>query len=383
MAYSEEELGSLSAAQRDRLALLTAFGSLAAEGRLESLAGLLAEVEGDSMVLEWLGAESALERAGFTTAEREASYLRDPAPELVVRHLVVLSERWRSAEHRDQARAEALRAARRIEAGEDFAAVAGEVSEEPGATERGGLLEPGREGDWVPEFWGAAEDLSPGEVSGVVETRYGYHVLRLEERRPIPFAEVRRQATLRQTGQDVAWRTVAALADSAARDVVVDRDAVAELRDDDVPGTTTLARWPGDSLSVRRFARRLAGLPPEDWAALREAEVGTWVDAVREAAVRERLLLEGGRRGLVIVEGNPSGEWRTSLDGWRVALGFEEGLEPDAVKQAALAGLVSDQQGAVIARREVEELAAALHVLVTFPRATGQGRGLLPSPRGH
>jgi parvulin-like peptidyl-prolyl isomerase len=71
----------------------------------------------------------------------------------VVRHLVVLSERWRPAAHRDSARAVATEALERARAGEAFEALAAEYSDEPGAAERGGLLEPGREGSWVPEFW--------------------------------------------------------------------------------------------------------------------------------------------------------------------------------------------------------------------------------------
>src|SRR5690606_13003901 len=61
--------------------------------------------------------------------------------------------------------------------------------EEPGAARRGGLLQPGREGSWVAPFWLAAVALEPGEVSDVVETEYGYHVLKLESREPLPFSE--------------------------------------------------------------------------------------------------------------------------------------------------------------------------------------------------
>ena len=52
-------------------------------------------------------------------------------------------------------------ARQRALAGEDFAALAGEYSEEPGAAERGGLLQPGREGTWVDPFWQAALALVP------------------------------------------------------------------------------------------------------------------------------------------------------------------------------------------------------------------------------
>src|SRR5690606_1075757 len=97
---------------------------------------------------------------------------------------------------RAEARRKAERALERIRAGEPFPEVAAEVSEEPGAEGRQGLLQPGREGSWVSEFWNAARALDPGEVSPVTETQYGFHVLRLEERREIPFEEARNDVTL-------------------------------------------------------------------------------------------------------------------------------------------------------------------------------------------
>ncbi|HEX9710833.1 MAG TPA: peptidyl-prolyl cis-trans isomerase, partial [Candidatus Thermoplasmatota archaeon] len=65
------------------------------------------------------------------------------------------------------------------------------LAEEPGGEARAGLLPPGREGAWVPEFWAAALALEPGELSPVAETQYGYHVLRLEGRTIVPFPEAR------------------------------------------------------------------------------------------------------------------------------------------------------------------------------------------------
>ena len=104
---------------------------------------------------------------------------------------MILSERWRPQAERQQARSRAEQALERARAGESFPELAGAVSEEPGAEARGGLLEPGREGSWVDEFWDAASALEVGAVSPVVETGYGFHVLRLDAREPVPFAEAR------------------------------------------------------------------------------------------------------------------------------------------------------------------------------------------------
>ena len=49
--------------------------------------------------------------------------------------------------------------------GADFAETAAQLSEEPGAEGRQGLLVPGRDGLWVPEFWAAALALEPGDIT--------------------------------------------------------------------------------------------------------------------------------------------------------------------------------------------------------------------------
>lgn len=64
----------------------------------------------------------------------------------------------------------------RIEGGEDFGAVAREVSDCPSGAE-GGDLGQFRPGMMVASFDQAAFSLQPGEMSGVVETPFGYHLI--------------------------------------------------------------------------------------------------------------------------------------------------------------------------------------------------------------
>jgi foldase protein PrsA len=126
----------------------------------------------------------------------DAYYRRNPQSDQTVRHLIDMPPRHEAASPREEARAKATRAHERIRNGEPFPEVAAEVSEEPGAEGRQGLLEPGRKGAWVGEFWDAASALQAGDVSPVVETTYGFHVLRLEGRTLVPFEEVRAQVML-------------------------------------------------------------------------------------------------------------------------------------------------------------------------------------------
>lgn len=86
---------------------------------------------------------------------------------------------------RTKADAEAVRT--RLRGGEDFATVARAVSADTGSGARGGDLGCNPKGTFVPEFDDAAGALPVGQLSEVVQTQFGFHVILVTERRQADF----------------------------------------------------------------------------------------------------------------------------------------------------------------------------------------------------
>src|SRR6056297_1310371 len=110
-------------------------------------------------------------------------------------HVLVQVEQDASEEDRKAARKRIESALQRIEDGEEFSEVAREVSDCPSSTNGGDLNYNGK-GSFVPEFEKAALEMEIGEISDVVETQFGYHIIKLtdlKEEEAVPFQQVEGQ----------------------------------------------------------------------------------------------------------------------------------------------------------------------------------------------
>jgi peptidyl-prolyl cis-trans isomerase D len=125
----------------------------------------------------------------------------------------------------------------RLEAGEDFAALATELSDDPGSKAQGGDLGLFARGQMIAEFEEAAFNAQPGEVVGPVRTNFGYHLIRVEERRDAGSTsftdsqEQIRSRLLAQRAQDLAESKATELAERIDKEGLTTREALQLLAD--------------------------------------------------------------------------------------------------------------------------------------------------------
>jgi peptidyl-prolyl cis-trans isomerase C len=129
-----------------------------------------------------MGAQLQQQAKGAVTPEAEKQFYDDAASrmsgqeEVHTRHILVESE--------DEAKA----IVEQLKNGGDFAAIAKEKSKDPGSAEEGGDL--GyitKDEQMVPEFLDVVFKMSPGQTSNPVKTQFGWHIIKVEDRRPRAF----------------------------------------------------------------------------------------------------------------------------------------------------------------------------------------------------
>ncbi|OUV69723.1 MAG: hypothetical protein CBC83_09930 [Flavobacteriales bacterium TMED123] len=88
-----------------------------------------------------------------------------------------------SEQEKDRIKQKLSKIKERIEYGEDFKVLAALYSDDPGSANNGGELGFVERGDLVPAFEAAAYKLKGDEISSIIESKYGYHIIQLIERR--------------------------------------------------------------------------------------------------------------------------------------------------------------------------------------------------------
>ena len=127
--------------------------------------------------------QAVLSEIEITETEVEESFAKmDQGNEKAsVRHILLMTQ-GKNNQEKKQIRKKMEDILKRARGGEDFAELARTYTEDPGSKDKGGLYENFARGTMVKPFEEAAFSLPVGQISDIVETQYGYHILKIVDR---------------------------------------------------------------------------------------------------------------------------------------------------------------------------------------------------------
>ena len=161
---------------------------------------------------------------GATEAEARAFYDQNPAKfqqgeAIRASHILIMANESADEGTKKAARAKADGLLKRARAGEDFAKLAKEHSDD-GSKEQGGDLGFFQKGRMVPAFEQAAFALEPNQISDVVTTQFGYHIIKTTEKKgasTVSYDEVKEQIIQYLTNQKKQERVEAFIEEAKKR----------------------------------------------------------------------------------------------------------------------------------------------------------------------
>ncbi|MBU4034538.1 MAG: peptidylprolyl isomerase, partial [Proteobacteria bacterium] len=141
-------------------------------------------------------------------------------PEMAhARHILITAKETEPKADKDRKRAKLVQIKKQLKDGADFAELAKQFSDCP-SKERGGDLGFFPRGQMVKPFEQAVFKMMPGDVSDVVETEFGFHLIKLEEKKPaktVSFDEAKAKITAYLTQEKVTGNIEAFLAETKAK----------------------------------------------------------------------------------------------------------------------------------------------------------------------
>ncbi len=197
LAVADAEVDAQIGQIRQRFPSEDAFTKALAEQKV-TLEKLKADTKTQMLIAKIIDTE-VTPKISVTDKDIDAFYQQNQQrfnqPEAVrASHILIRFPANADAAAKKQARDKADEILKKLKAGGDFAALAKENSQDQGSAATGGDLGFFPQGQMVPAFDSVAFELKPGQMSGVVETQFGYHIIKVVERRParlVPLAEVR------------------------------------------------------------------------------------------------------------------------------------------------------------------------------------------------
>ncbi len=162
-----------------------------------SEAAIRAQLERNMAIKEFID-KQFVQKVTISDKESKAYYESNPEyfkqPEQVqASHILIKIDSEADESQKAQARKKIEKIQKRLQKGEDFAALAKEFSQCP-SNAKGGDLGYFQRGQMVPPFEQVAFALKPGAVSDIVETKFGYHLIKVIDKKAettIPYKDVK------------------------------------------------------------------------------------------------------------------------------------------------------------------------------------------------
>jgi peptidyl-prolyl cis-trans isomerase D len=259
---------------------------------------------------------------------------------------------WRYVQHiliavRDDT-TDAVKAAKRqraqqvlaqVRGGADFARLAGQVSDDPGSKANGGRLGLIPRGAMVKAFEDAAFALQPGQISDLVPTAFGYHIIWRPELSAVrdSFAEMVTDLLAQRFDSlflDSLMNSTRISVRGGAANIV--RAAAQNLRLSK-ERSRTLATYTGGKLEEKDFARWLQAFPPQTRGQVQQAPDSTLIEFVKSIVRNEMLLRTATQRGVQLLPA----DWDTLRSQFRQQIGMMltgMGIAPESLAADTASG---------------------------------------------
>lgn len=237
-------------------------------------------------------------RFQLTPASVDSAYNSDDAR--IFQHIIVIPTGPTAADTA-AARRTIATALTQVRGGKSFGELAAEISAD-GSKQDEGYLPFGPRGQFVPEFEDVAWKLAPGEISDVVTTQFGYHLIR---RPPLSEARSRVEAGVVQGGSGKTDSLyLEELAKGANLEVAGGAAAAmkaAALSPDDVRNSSkAIVKMKGGDVTLADFVRWTAMFPLQGKMQIRNANDTLLTGFARELGLRELILRAADSAGLTV-----------------------------------------------------------------------------------
>jgi hypothetical protein len=220
----------------------------------------------------------------------------------VLQHILFAVRPNTAADAKGTTRRKAEGTLTRLRGGADFEALAAQLSEDPGSKADSGYLPPSPRGRYVPVFDSVGWSLGPGQMSGLVETPFGFHIIR----RPSMTEARGRLADYLKERAGVRLDSLYMDSLATANEIEVQKNAPAAMReaaenpDEARKSDKTLVKFKAGALTVKEYLRWVRALPPQYTSQIRQANDSTLGQFARVLSQNVLLLREAEKAGIKI-----------------------------------------------------------------------------------